>query len=56
MSVQCVFAFGAGTETLLEENIVTLDTDVLEEAFPLRIGIVLSTGKHAVLCYSWMSS
>ena len=56
MSIQCVFAFGAGTETLLEENIVKLDTDVLEEAFPLRIGIVLSTGNHAVLCYSWMSS
>ena len=56
MSIHCLFAFGAGTETLLEENIVKFDTDVLEEAFPLRIGIVLSTGNHAVLCYSWMSS
>ena len=56
MSIHCLFAFGAGTETLLEENIVKLDTDVLEEAFPLWIGIVLSTGNHAMLCYSWMSS
>ena len=35
MNIHCLFAFGAGTETLLEENIVKLDTDVLEEAFPL---------------------
>ena len=56
MSIHCLFAFGAGVETLLEENIVKLDTDVLEEAFPLWIGILLSTGNHAVLFYSWMSS
>ena len=56
MSIHYLFAFGAGIETLLEENIVKLDTDVLEEAFLLWIGIVSSTGNHAVLCYSWMST
>ena len=56
MSIHYLCAFGAGIETLLEENIVKLDTYVLEEAFLLWIGIVSSTGNHTVLCYSWMST